>query len=156
TVPQVIDVPDPGPVELGVKFTSDVAGTVSGIQFYKSAANTGPHVGNLWDSAGTLLATATFTEESDSGWQQVTFSEPVAIQPNTAYVASYFAPTGPYSGGQDSAAQGLAAPPLHALMDGVAGGNGVYAYGSTSSFPTNTFQSANYLVDVIFEVDGDG
>ncbi len=47
---------------------------VTGIRFYKSAANIGPHVGNLWDSTGTLLATATFTDESDSGWQQVTFS----------------------------------------------------------------------------------
>ena len=83
-VPQVIDnVDDANAVELGVKFTSDVAGTVTGIRFYKSEANSGPHVGNLWDSTGTLLATATFTDESDSGWQQVTFSTPVPIAANT-------------------------------------------------------------------------
>ena len=32
----------------------------------------------------------------------------------------------------------------------VAGGNGVYAYGSTSIFPTNPFLGSNYWVDVVF------
>ena len=54
-------------VELGVKFRSDSAGIVTGIRFYKSALNTGTHIGNLWSSAGTLLATATFTGETGSG-----------------------------------------------------------------------------------------
>ena len=76
-------------VEVGVKFTSDVAGTITGIRFYKGAGNTGTHVGNLWSSTGTLLATATFTSETASGWQQVTFATPVAITANTVYVASY-------------------------------------------------------------------
>ena len=46
---------DSGPdsaVELGVKFRSDVNGRVTGIRFYKAAANTGTHVGNLWSSGG--------------------------------------------------------------------------------------------------------
>ena len=30
------------------------------------------------------------------------------------------------------------------------GGNGVYAYGSASTFPINTYNSANYWVDVLF------
>jgi glucose/arabinose dehydrogenase len=155
-VPLVIDGEDPNAVELGVKFTSDVAGIVTGIRFYKSAGNIGPHLGNLWDSTGTLLATATFTDESDSGWQQVTFSTPVPIAANTVYVASYFAPNGHYSSEQDFATQGVDAPPLHAPMDGgIAGHNGVFAYGQTSSFPTDSYQSNNYFVDVIFEVDGD-
>jgi hypothetical protein len=41
-------------------------------------------------------------------------------------------------------------PPLHALADGVSGGNGVYAYGGTSGFPTSTFRTQNYWVDVVF------
>ena len=93
-------VDDGGPdsaVELGVKFKSDVAGTITGIRFYKAAANTGTHVGNLWTSNGTLLATATFTNETASGWQQVLFATPVAIASNTVYVASYHANNGHYS-----------------------------------------------------------
>ena len=64
-------------VELGVKFTSEVFGTVTGVRFYKSAANTGTHIGSLWSASGQLLATATFTGETASGWQQVNFSTPV-------------------------------------------------------------------------------
>ena len=84
------------PAELGVKFTSSSSGFITGIRFYKGVNNTGTHVGNLWSSTGTLLASATFTGESGSGWQQVNFSSPVAITANTVYVASYFSPTGDF------------------------------------------------------------
>src|SRR5262249_19247747 len=48
------------------------------------------------------------------------------------------------------ATQGVDTPPLHALANGVSGGNGIYAYGATSSFPTNTFRAQSYWVDVLF------
>ena len=47
---------DTGAVELGMKFQSDVAGFVTGVRFYKGAANTGTHTGNLWSADGTRLA----------------------------------------------------------------------------------------------------
>ena len=40
--------------------------------------------------------------------------------------------------------------PLHALGDGVDGPSGVYHYGSGSAFPSDTYHSANYWVDVVF------
>ena len=147
-------VTDQGPdssVELGVKFRSDVAGTITGIRFYKASTNTGIHVGNLWSSTGTQLASATFSGETASGWQQVNFSTPVAITANTVYVASYHANAGHYS--FDSGyfnSTGHDNPPLHALANVVSGGNGVYAYGATSAFPNLTHISANYWVDVVF------
>jgi probable HAF family extracellular repeat protein len=88
---------DPKAVELGVKFQSAVAGSVTAIRFYKGPQNTGTHLGNLWDASGTLLATATFSNESPSGWQQVNLSSPVSIMPNTIYVASYHTNQGFYS-----------------------------------------------------------
>jgi hypothetical protein len=54
-------------------------------------------VGRLWSSTGQLLAQATFTSESASGWQQVSFATPVAIQANTTYVVPYDAPVGRYA-----------------------------------------------------------
>ena len=57
------------PAEAGVKFTADVNGYVTALRFYKGAANTGKHVGHLWTSTGTLLGTATYFNESASGWQ---------------------------------------------------------------------------------------
>ena len=41
--------------------------------------------------------------------------------------------------------------PLHALANAATGGNGVYAYGASSVFPTQTWNSANYWVDVVFQ-----
>ncbi len=77
--PTTPDSGDGSSVEVGLKFTSEVFGTVTGVRFYKAAANTGTHIGSLWSSTGTLLATATFTNETASGWQQVNFSTPVQI-----------------------------------------------------------------------------
>jgi Domain of unknown function (DUF4082)/Bacterial Ig-like domain (group 2)/Putative Ig domain len=149
--PAIVDGGDPNPVTLGVKFQSDVAGFITGLRFYKAAANTGSHVGILWSSTGQSLATVGFTGETSSGWQQATLASPVAIQANTVYVASYFAPNGHYSGNLNYfATQGTDTPPLHALATGVAGGNGVYGYGPASTFPAGTYQAINYWVDVVF------
>jgi hypothetical protein len=153
-VPGTAEVPDTNAVELGVKFRSDVDGYITGIRFYKGVDNTGPHVGNLWTSSGTLLATATFTSESDTGWQQVTLSAPVAIAANTTYVASYHTDVGHYAAdGGYFASSGVDNPPLHAMANGTGGGNGVYQYGATSTFPDQTYDSLNYWVDIVFVVN---
>ena len=49
-----------GAVNVGMSFTSSVSGFVTGVRFYKSAANTGTHIGTLWSATGTQLATVTF------------------------------------------------------------------------------------------------
>ena len=149
--PSIIAVSENQSIEVGVKFRSDSSGYITGIRFYKSTANVGPHQGNLWSSTGIPLATATFTNEGTSGWQQVFFTNPVPIAANTTYVASYFAPSSNYSADSgffvDS---GFDTPPLHALGNGVDGSNGVYLYSANSGFPTNSFNAANYWVDVIY------
>src|SRR4029079_2964794 len=83
---------DSAAVEVGTKFRSDVAVTVTGVRFYKGTGNTGTHVGNLWTTAGANLGTVTFTGETTTGWQQANFAAPVAISANTTYVVSYYAP----------------------------------------------------------------
>jgi Domain of unknown function (DUF4082)/Bacterial Ig domain/Fibronectin type III domain/Lysyl oxidase len=151
TTPTTIDSGDGHSVELGVKFTSEVAGNVTGIRFYKASTNTGTHIGSLWSSSGTPLASATFTSETASGWQQVNFSTPVAITANTTYVAAYLAPKGHYSDTSSGfASSGVSNPPLSALANSVSP-NGVYTYSSSSTFPTSTYKATNYWVDVNFE-----
>ena len=155
TAPGLVDGGPDSAVELGVKFKSDVAGTIAGIRFYKAGANTGTHIGNLWTSNGTQLATVTFTGETASGWQQALFATPVAIASNTVYVASYHANNGHYSADVNYfQGKGVDNPPLHALANGVSGGNGVYAYGASSVFPNQTWNAANYWVDVVFQATG--
>lgn len=149
--PSLVDAGSDSSVELGVKFKSDVAGKITGIRFFKSSANTGTHVGNLWTSTGARLATATFNNETASGWQQVNFTTPIAIKANTIYVVSYHTNVGHYS--FDSGyftGKGMDNPPLHALASGVSGLNGVYRYGTRSYFPNQSYQTANYWVDVVF------
>ncbi len=152
TTPANISVNNTAAVELGVKFRADTAGYITGVRFYKAANNTGSHTGNLWKADGTLAARATFTGETASGWQQVTFAQPVQVVPGAVYVASYFAPNGNYSyNASYFASQGVDNGPLHALKNGVAGGNSVYRYGSSTTFPNSTYSSYNYWVDVVFE-----
>ena len=149
--PAVVDAGADSSVELGVKFTADIGGTIQGIRFYKAAANTGTHIGSLWDSQGHLLATATFTGETASGWQQVTFSSPVTITANTVYVASYHTSVGHYSlTSKYFATSGADNPPLHAPASGAVGGNGVYKYGASTVYPANSYNATNYWVDIVF------
>src|ERR1051326_5078927 len=89
TTPTNASANDSSAYELGVKFYSDISGFITSLRFYKGSANTGTHIGNLWTASGTLLATATFTNETSSGWQTVEFGTPVPIVANTTYVASY-------------------------------------------------------------------
>jgi hypothetical protein len=140
---------DPGAYELGVRFKSDVSGFVTGIRFYKGTGNGGTHVGHLWTNGGALLGTTTFTAETASGWQQASFSTPIAVAAGTVYVASYFDPQGHYAADRPYfALAGVDAPPLHALPAGPDGANGVYA--NDGGFPTLSYQSSNYWVDVVF------
>ncbi len=142
-------------VELGVRFRADFDGTVTGVRFYKSAANTGTHIGSLWNAGGTRLAQATFSGETASGWQTATFSTPVAVSAGMVYTASYFAPVGHYSATAEGLLSGLDNPPLEA-MPGATGANGVYAYGASSTFPSSTYNGANYWVDVMYAVPKPG
>jgi hypothetical protein len=136
---------DPSANNLGVKFTSNENGWITGIRFYKGSGDTGTHIGSLWDASGNLLAQVTFANESTQGWQQANFSSPVAITAGTTYVASYFAPNGNYGFTAEGLASAVMTGPLTALANG-----GVYTYGSTTTFPTNTFEASNLWVDVVF------
>src|SRR5258708_4188210 len=158
------DSADSASIEVGVKFKADVYGYVTGIRFYKASTNTGTHIGDLWTTAGQLLASATFTGESASGWQQVNFSQPVALNKNTTYVASYFAPKGHYSAdaaffytapplGTSPTITNVDSPPLHALRNTSGVVNGVSSYSGSSTFPTSANGATNYWVDPVFSLE---
>jgi hypothetical protein len=142
---------DSAAVELGMKFRADSDGYITGVRFYKGSGNTGTHIGHLWSSTGTQLASATFSGESASGWQQVLFAAPVQVNANQTYVVSYYAPRGHYAADSGFfASTAVDNAPLHALRDGTDGSNGVYRYGTGGGFPSNSYQSTNYWVDVVY------
>ncbi|GAA1945741.1 DUF4082 domain-containing protein [Amycolatopsis minnesotensis] len=151
--PSVASDADSGSVELGVRFTSAVPGRVTGVRFYKGPSNTGEHIGSLWSADGVRLATVAFRDETASGWQHALFEHPVAIAANTPYVASYHAPRGGYSGdqgyfrGYSQFSGNLTAPKSGPQA------NGVFSYGRSSKFPTQSYRDSNYFVDVFFQAD---
>ena len=142
-----------GPVELGVRFRADSSGSIKGVRFFKAVGDSSAHTGSLWTNGGQLLATGTFVNETASGWQTLTFSSPVGIAANTTYVASYHTGGAFYYTWDTFKNQGIDRPPLHALRDGLDGGNGLYAYGSGGSMPGSSYASSNYWVDVLFVPD---
>jgi uncharacterized protein DUF4082 len=136
-------------VELGVKWQSTEGGFITGVRFYKDdSAST--HTVNLWDASGDLLGRASTTSETSNGWQTATFAVAVPVAASTTYVASYFMPGGNFALDRPGFTSGVLNAPLEALTDGQAGGNGVYAYGASSSFPSNSIDASNYWVDILF------
>jgi hypothetical protein len=139
------DAADTSPVNLGLQFQASTSGKIVGVRFYKETDNTGTHVGSLWSSTGTLLASGTFSGETASGWQELDFASPVAISANTTYVVSYHTDTGHYALTNNGLSSAVTNGPLTALDSG-----GVYAYGSGNAFPSDSFNASNYWVDVVY------
>ena len=144
-LPPTPDANDTNSVNLGVKFTSSSNGYITGIRFYQGPTNTGTHVGSLWTSTGTLLGQVTFASSSTAGWQQATFAAPIPVTAGTTYVASYLAPKGEYAVQENGLPNSVTYGPLTALASG-----GVYAYATSSTMPTKTYNQDNYFVDVVF------
>ena len=147
--PCTVDAGDPGSVVLGVKFTATSPGRC------RASGSTRPRPTPARTSVRcgapvAPLAQATFTSETASGWQTVTFASPVPITANTTYVASYYAPSGHYSVTTEGLASGEDNPPLHAVANSTSA-NGVYAYGAASTFPNSSFNAGDYGVDVLFD-----
>jgi hypothetical protein len=148
--PPTVAQSDPNSVELGVKFYASRAGQITAVRFYKNPNDTGTHTAHLWDASGNLLASATFANETASGWQQVNLPAPVAINANATYVASYHS-NGNYGETDGFFASAYSNSALIAPSSASSGGNGVYAYDWQGSFPSNTYNDANYWVDVVLQ-----
>ena len=133
---------DNRPVELGLRFTSRTAGTLSAVRFLKARGDRSPHRVTVWSGRGEKIASATPASESRSGWQQVALPEPVRLEAGREYLVSYH--TSRYRSSQDYFESKTAkAGPL------TTAGAGVYAYGD-GGFPSQTWEASNYWVDVVF------
>ena len=145
--PATASVSDTKAVEVGTRFASSQAGTVTAIRFYKGPDNDGTHTGRLWSGDGKVLAAVTFTGETATGWQQARLATPVSIKADTSYVVSYTAPSGGYAAqaGVFSNGSTVTRGPLTAVA-------GVYSY--SLGFPTASFRGTSYFVDVVTETAG--
>ena len=132
--------------ELGTSFQSSAAGQISGIRFWKDAKETGTHVGHIWSSTGTLLASVTFTNETASGWQQQSLSSPLTISANTSYVVSVNTGSTYYVATNNGFANTITSGTLSSAGGGF--------FGTSGSFPTTVYKSTNYFRDVVFTATG--
>ncbi|HEY6505430.1 MAG TPA: N,N-dimethylformamidase beta subunit family domain-containing protein [Chitinophagaceae bacterium] len=140
-------------IEVGVKFRPGINGYIRGLRFYKSTNDIGTHTGSLWTTGGTLIGRVIFTNESESGWQEVLFDTAVAVTANTTYVASYHSPTGYYAETNPYFTTAVVNGPLTAIaVTDSAGPNGIYKFSPSPAFPDVNYQSDNYWVDVVFQI----
>ena len=142
TQPTLSDSGDASATTLGLRFTPAVDGFITGIRYYRDAANTGTHKGKLYTSSGTVLATVTFDNDG-TGWQQAKFDAAVPVNAGTTYVAGYYAPNGHYSASSGYFTNQVVNAPLASV-----GSGGVYADGD--GFPSKSYKETNYYVDVVF------
>ena len=153
-------------VELGMKFVASQAGSVSGLRYYRDvndANDTDVRQGHLWSSTGALLGTVTFTSVAgQSGWQVANFSSPITLVAGQEYTVSYrtennyVSSTGFFAASREVAFDGL---DNDAFSDSFGIINapisaGVFAYGSSVTRPTESWNAANYFVDVLFQPAG--
>ena len=140
----------PDGLELGMKFQVAVSGQITAIRYYRTTSETTmTHIGHIWSSTGTLLASVTFTGESTSGgvggWQSMSLASPLAIAAGTTYIVSVNSLYYAYTSG------GLASSIVNGDISSVAdGANGVYSV-TLGAFPTSTGSNANYFRDVVFQ-----
>lgn len=135
------------PYELGTRFAVDAEVAVTALRFWKAPEEAGTHVGRLWTESGTLIAEATFANESPQGWQEQRLASPVPLVPGVTYVVSVATSNGFYVATGGGLAAEVHSPPLRTI----AGGNGVF--GPLGECPTNTYNDTNYFRDVVVTED---
>ena len=129
--------------ELGQQLQFAKAGQITAIRYYKATSETGTHVGRIWASDGTLLASVTFVDETEAGWQEQQLDTSLAVEASTSYLVSvnvneYYVATN-------------FNPPQTFARGDISGSSSGF-FGETGVYPTASFNN-NYFRDVVFETD---
>ncbi|HXJ60397.1 MAG TPA: lamin tail domain-containing protein [Verrucomicrobiae bacterium] len=138
--------------ELGTIFRANVPGSVTQLRVYALATESGLHTARLWrNSDNTVVAGPfTWTYGGAAGWTNLDIPD-VAILPNTDYTIAIS--TGAGGRNYPFLANDLAAAGGNGLNLSYPAGAGVFVT-TAGTRPTQTFQNANYLRDVVFVAAG--
>lgn len=164
--PALPDVNEAAPVTVGNTLTFSTNGQVSGARVYAPATvGAGTYEAALWrvtagdpGGTGTLIANAAFGALTPGAWNNVSWT-PVAVDTTHAYVISLRTSQGRYTATGGLFATALVNSPITGIQDGSsAGGFGALFNGRFTSglvnYPTSTFGSNGYFVDVLFDPSG--
>ena len=129
---------------LGVPVATESGPCTAPIVSKVACESTQTGIGHPWTTTGILPASVTV-----SGWQQAPISSPAPISANTTYVVSYCAPNASYPSNSGYFTSAADKAPLHVLASGTDGPNGVYRYGTSTGFPTDSYNNTKYWVDAV-------
>lgn len=139
------------PVELGMVFMPKVNGVITHFRFYKTAAeDASEYTLNLWNAYGGNAVLQKISAPGRGGWIRVALTTPARVSAGSYYVVSVHFAKGRYGGRSSVFSSARVRGNLTAPSTAQAGGNGRYIYGSTTAFPTKTYNASSYYVDVVF------
>jgi hypothetical protein len=153
--PELTDVSDGVAYELGTRFRTTVDGRITAIRYWKAPSEVPSdcagcarvsHTGKIWtadDANPTVLATAFFTDETSSGWQEARLVKPLYIQKDSVYIVSVEA-NSHYVATNHAFDTDFIAGPLV-----IPAGGGVY--GPKGNKPAQSFRNTSYFRDIVFE-----
>lgn len=88
----VLTASEAAPVELGVKIKPSSNGYITSLRYFKPIlSNDTTNAARIWSSTGASLASATFDNQSDYGWQEAKLATPLRVYKNQLYIISYTA-----------------------------------------------------------------
>ncbi len=144
---------------MGVKVKPTTNGYITALRFYKPIFSTETtHTGKIWNSSGAQLASVSFTNESDYGWQEARLSTPFQVNENQLYVISYGTTTAVYQATVGGVNTNLGNGYLVAHADNSAENaatssgnrNGVFTLTAGNYPGTGSTNGSYYWVDAVF------
>ncbi len=150
---------DAGALELGVKVKPTTNGYITALRFYKPIISTETtHTGKIWSSTGSQLASVSFTNETDYGWQEARLSTPLQVNENQLYIISYGTTTAVYQATVGGVNSNLGSGYLVAYADnssenaatGSGNRNGVFTATAGNYPATGSTNGSYYWVDAVF------
>lgn len=150
--PATINTTDSTGYELGTHFKTTVAGSVTGLRYWKGTSGAETRTLNLWrwngGESGTNLGSVSVSPGSGvTGWVTGMLASPVALTVGQFYTASFGkASAQSYAADQfyfsSARTNGVLTMPVDA---------GVFSYLDVGAFPFGSFNGSAYYADVIFQ-----
>lgn len=138
---------------LGVRINVSCAGTIPGVWWYRSTADTGTISVGIWSASGTLLGSGSGSPAAGPGWRYVALSTPVSVTSGQTVIAGRHSPSGAYGYAYNGFTSRSVVSPSGCLTApaSVAGSNGVYDLNASLTFPSSNYLDSEYFVSPAFE-----
>lgn len=138
-------------VTVGMVITPKIQGVLNYWRMYKStAADTSTYVFGIWLANGTQIYSQSVKMSGAAGWKRIPFTFPFPLQAAQNFVVGVFLPKGDYGSRLNVFTADRVRGFLTAPASSKAGGNGRYVYGNALAYPSATYQSGSYYLDIVF------